>query len=386
MKLATLVLLIGTLYLGTCLADDALHIAHVAGKNSRVEVSGWSDADLTRLKQADLATDRYRKLLQVFVADDAPKITDDTVPMFGRLKFADGVLTFEPRYPFLPGVAYRAIARRELLTNESASETAPGKAYAFKIPELAREPSTVISQVYPTADVLPENQLKLYLHFSAPMSRGRVYRHIHLLRADGSEVDLPFLELDEELWDSSGRRLTVLFDPGRIKRGLKPREDVGPVLEEGKTYTLVIDAAWEDANGQPLLRPFRKTFKSAPPDDVQPDQKRWKVTPPRAGTRQPLAVRFNEPLDHAMLEHVLAVRPVDGEFLDGEVEVDQGETRWRFTPNSPWPAGRHEIVVSTALEDRAGNSIRRAFEVDLFEKVEVEIKTPTVSVPFETGS
>ena len=43
-------------------------------------------------------------------------------------------------------------------------------------------------------------------------------------------------------------RFTLLFDPGRIKRGLKPAQRrVGPVLEEGKSYTLVIDRGWTDA-------------------------------------------------------------------------------------------------------------------------------------------
>jgi hypothetical protein len=372
----------------TTRAADPLTITHTAGKASRVEVAGWNDAEIAALRKAELASDRMKKLLEVFVAGEGADNVAAAVPLFGRLRFAEGVLAFEPRYPFLPGVAYRAVVRRELISDEGAANSA-GKTYEFKIPETVREPSTVVSQVYPTADLLPENQLKLYLHFSAPMSRGRVYRHIHLLRADGSEVDLPFLELDEELWDSSGRRLTVLFDPGRIKRGLKPREEVGPVLEEGKTYTLVIDAAWEDANGQPLLRPFRKTFKSAAPDDVQPDHKQWKLTPPRSGTRQPLVVRFNEPLDHAMLERVLSVRPIagdkPGEFLEGTVEVDEGETRWRFTPAAAWKPGRHAIAVSAALEDRAGNSIRRPFEVDLFEKVDGVIETPTVSLWFNTA-
>ena len=51
---------------------------------------------------------------------------------------------------------------------------------------------TVVTQVYPTADRLPENQLKFYLHFSAPMSRGDVYKHIKLLDDKGKPLDLPF--------------------------------------------------------------------------------------------------------------------------------------------------------------------------------------------------
>ena len=45
----------------------------------------------------------------------------------------------------------------------------------------------------------------------------------------------------EELWDQGFRRLTMTFDPGRIKRGLTSNEAIGPPLAEGKHYTLVID-------------------------------------------------------------------------------------------------------------------------------------------------
>ena len=118
---------------------------------------------------------------------------------------------------------------------------------------------------------MPENLLKFYLHFSAPMSRGEAYRRIHLLDADGNEVADPFLELGEELWDRDMRRFTLLFDPGRIKRGLKPREEVGPVLEEGKQYTLVVDRDWLDATGYPLAAKMRKTFRALAPDEAPLD-------------------------------------------------------------------------------------------------------------------
>src|SRR5262249_58737339 len=120
--------------------------------------------------------------------------------------------------------------------------------------------------VYPSADVLPENLLKFYLHFSAPMSRGHSYDHIHLQDEAGKDVKLPFLEIDEELWDPTMTRLTLFIDPGRIKRGVRPLEEIGPALESGKSYTLVIDREWKDAAGNPLRDAFRKTFKVGPTD------------------------------------------------------------------------------------------------------------------------
>ena len=110
----------------------------------------------------------------------------------------------------------------------------------LSVPALRERRPTVVEAIYPSSDVLPENQLKFYIHFSAPMSRGDSYRHIRLLDAKGKPVEAPFLELAEELWDDSGRRLTLLLDPGRVKRDLKPHKEVGRAIVDGGRYTLVI--------------------------------------------------------------------------------------------------------------------------------------------------
>src|SRR5262249_18393507 len=163
--------------------------------------------------------------------------------------------------------------------------------------------------------------LKFYLYFSAPMSRGEVYERVKLFDEKGKAVEMPFLELEQELWDPSGRRLTLFIDPGRIKRGLKPREEVGPVLEEGKKYTLVIDKGWPDANGNPLKETYRKAFRALAPDDTQPDPKAWKVQAPAAGTRDPLRVTFPRPLDQALAERLVWAADGRGQKLAGTVAL-----------------------------------------------------------------
>jgi hypothetical protein len=55
-----------------------------------------------------------------------------------------------------------------------------------------------VRQVYPSTAKIPENQLKFYIEFSAPMSQGNAWRHIRLLKSDGQAVELPFLEIDQE--------------------------------------------------------------------------------------------------------------------------------------------------------------------------------------------
>ena len=342
-----------------------------SGDAPRFAVTGLPREELDRLRGADAKPDRWQDVFSVHVA--GRKGTKPPVPLFGDYRVKGDALLFEPRFPLKDGLTYRAVLRVSGRTIEES----------FALPVRASSPSTVVRRVYPTRGVVPENLLKFYLHFSAPMARGEAYRRIRLLKADGRPVELPFLELDEELWDPAGTRLTVFFDPGRIKRGLKPREEVGPVLEEGKAYTLVIDREWLDASGRPLKVGFRRPITSAAPDDVQPDAKNWELRPPRAGTRDPLTVRFSEPLDHAMLERVLWVVDKAGKPVAGAIEVDSEETRWRYRPRTPWRPGGYALVAETTLEDLAGNSIGRPFEVDVFRSVDRRIPRRTVRLPFE---
>jgi hypothetical protein len=45
----------------------------------------------------------------------------------------------------------------------------------------------------------------------------------------------------QELWNPEMTRFTLFFEPGRIKQGLVSRQELGPSLTSGRTYTLVID-------------------------------------------------------------------------------------------------------------------------------------------------
>ena len=96
------------------------------------------------------------------------------------------------------------------------------------------EPTTVVDRVFPSGDRVPENQLKLYLHFSAPMSHVDGLEYLSLRDARGRTVDVPFLPLGTEFWDPDHLRYTVFFDPGRVKQGLELNERLGRPLQEGE--------------------------------------------------------------------------------------------------------------------------------------------------------
>jgi hypothetical protein len=38
---------------------------------------------------------------------------------------------------------------------------------------------------------------------------------------------------------------------------------------------------------------------------------------------------------------------------------------WTFTPEKPWKQGDYEILIDPELEDLAGNSITKPFEIDV---------------------
>jgi hypothetical protein len=348
-----------------------------------LDVVGLDAADLARLANVKWETAQWAALFAVHVAERGAKEAQNP-PVLGSYQVGQGVLRFTPRFPLAPGVRFRAVFDGSQIPGR-VDKSKPPVVAEFQVPKPNAAPTTVVRQIYPTRNLLPENELKLYLHFSSAMSRGDAYRHVRLLDASGKPVPFPFLEVDQELWDPEGKRLTLLFEPGRIKRGLKPREEAGPILEEGKTYTLVIDRAWPDANGNPLKETFRKAFKVGAPDDQPPDPKTWKLTAPSGGKTEPLTVVFPKPMDQALLERLLWVTDADGRAVPGTATISEEETRWQFTPELAWHPGPYHLVADTRLEDLAGNSIGRPFEVDVFRPVQREIKTETVQLPFRVG-
>jgi hypothetical protein len=341
-----------------------------------VAVTGLSKEALAGLTGLAPTAEKWSKALEVFV-DRGKENRKDQPAMLGSYQVDRGTLRFVPRFPIKKGVRYRAEFRPSALPGGAGKKAIE---VILLLPKPASKPTTVVTQVYPTADKLPENQLKFYLHFSAPMREGSGYTHIKLLDAKGKAIEIPFLVTDQELWAPGGKRFTLFLNPGRIKRGLKPREEVGPVLEEGKKYTLVIDKAWQDAEGNPLKEGYRKSFSVGAPEERQVFTRDWKIKPPSAGTRGALRVTFPRSMDHALLNRMVWLADASNKKLAGKVEVTEKETVWSFTPEKSWVPGTYHLVADTQLEDLAGNSIARPFEVDVLRKVERTIKAETVKV------
>ena len=307
-------------------------------------------------------------------------------PVQGSYRVTNNHLIFEPLFALQAGVNYHAVfnpSKAGLLPEGTSFDVIEA---TLRLERPRAMPETIVSQVYPTANSLPENLLKFYLHFSAPMSQGNVYSHIHLLNARNKKIDLPFLEVDEELWNPDGTRLTILFDPGRIKSGLLPRDQDGPVLQKGQSYTLKIDATWPDAAGAPLKKGFTKKFIVAAPDVEIPSPARWKMTAPEADSINPMTLDFPEPLDHALLQRLLWIEDAGKHAVEGQVQVRNSERQWTFVPSREWKDGDYRVVIRTGLEDLAGNNVARPFEVDRVQRPEDEFIPDYVTLDFKVGN
>ena len=100
----------------------------------------------------------------VFV--DLPDGAAQSPAMLGSTERQGADLVFVPRFPLAPGMRVRAVWK-----------PASGKPITalFNLPKVELAPTTFVQQVFSTSNRLPENQLNVYIHFSAPMSKkGRV--------------------------------------------------------------------------------------------------------------------------------------------------------------------------------------------------------------------
>jgi hypothetical protein len=333
---------------------------------SAIDLVGVPGAELAALQAASPAEDEWAALLRV-VVDGTLEERRDRPAVAGTYTVTDGAIRFRPSFPFDPGRQYHVTFDPSRLRLGGGDASAAWRSRLLEAvvgdPAADRPPPTRVVHVYPTTDEIPENQLRLYVEFSAPMGFEGGARHVRLLDEHGREVEGALLPIDVGLWNADRTRYTLLFDPGRVKRGILPHEESGRALAMGREYTLAIDRGWRDASGRPLAEPFSRRFSVGPAIEAALDPHEWRIAAPPAGTRDPLVVAFPKPLDYALLQRALVVATDRGERVDGTIGVEAAETRWTFTPGAPWTGGAYRLVALAVLEDPAGNRVGRPFEV-----------------------
>ncbi|HTE27813.1 hypothetical protein [Flavitalea sp.] len=297
------------------------------------------------LKEDEL--DSIRHNLVVHLKDQPTAVLGD------YLLVSDHVL-FTPAFPFTAGKEYEVVYKQKLL-----------KQFSIPFPDSADAPRLL--GLYPSTDTLPENILKLYLNFSAPMREGESLKHISLVNNKGDTLHDTFLDLQPELWNPERNVLTVWFDPGRIKRDLIPNLRLGNPLKSGEVYTLLVSSDWKDARGLPLKEEYRRNFIINIRDSISPDPNKWKIDLPVAGTKEPLKIEFPEPLDYFLLKEVITVTDQLGRVVPGLIRITAKEHGIDFYPQTKWTEGEYHLRVGSHLEDLAGNNINRLFEKDFIQ-------------------
>ena len=274
--------------------------------------------------------------------------------MLGKYERAKNELTFTPRFPLVADHGYRA-------TLNLAGKTVT---LDYRMPSAPPKSPPVIVKIYPTTDVLPANHLKFYIYFDRPMRGGKeLFKHIVLLDEKGKEIADPWLI--DEIWDEENHCLILYIHPGRIKWGVEMRELLGPVLVENRQYSLVIRREWTDIDGNKMSQDTVKKFRTTPEDRARIDLSQWKLAAAKAGTREPLTLTMSKPIDHRSLQRFLSVTDDKGQPIDGKIAIDSEEKAWHFTPTQAWQNRGYRLEISGDLEDVAGNTPLRPFDMDL---------------------
>lgn len=203
--------------------------------------------------------------------------------------------------------------------------------------------------VHPDTESVPSNLLRLYVDFSRPMAGEDAFEHLQILDAAGKPIEDAFREL--ELWSRDNRRLMLYVHPGRIKSGLALGDMAGPVIEEGKTYTLRLMPGMKGRNGRPSSTGWTRPLRVGKADHEPPDLARWTIR----ATRDRVEVDVDEFLDQAGLEDFLSIEGVPGRW-------SATGRRATFVPERSLAAGEHRLIVDARLEDLAGNNFIKPFE------------------------
>lgn len=269
-------------------------------------------------------------------------------PIAGRYRPTGNTLSFVPAFGFEPGQDYVA----HILTKDEEAQV------AFRIPIEDAVPPAAVTDIYPSGDILPENTLRFYIHFTVPMQPQVAFDFIKLRNASGAVDEAAFMRFRQELWNEDRTRLTVLIDPGRIKRQVATNLELGPALLAGQQYELLVEGGWSSADGVSTLSAYTKTFQASDALRTRPDTRFWTANTPCAGTREPLTITFDRPFDRHLLTRALRMETGASDKIEGVIQVSGAEHNWSFTPHEPWPAEDLHLLANPALEDVAGNNFR----------------------------
>lgn len=308
--------------------------------------TGFIQLDVSAFEEGDSARFGYNELA-VFVKNEVGEYGQ--VPVQGRFSYKASYVIFTPYFPFEKGLTYKVSTK---LPNTNKYAHLEFTLEPNMVPEMAN-----LLQVYPSGEMLPENLLRFYFYFNTPMKKEEAQMHIHLLDANGNVDNHAFMQFKQELWSPDGKRLTLLFDPGRIKRGVSTNVELGPALLEGNTYHLVVSGEWQDVYGQKLGTTETKTFKVGKGYHTAINMSDWNIVTPEAKSAQSLEIQFDRIMDHALIQSMIKIKNEENETIEGSWEMSESEFVVRFMPSDIWQKGHYHLLLNSGFEDVTGNNL-----------------------------
>lgn len=327
--------------------DSTLSLPNDIDGDVRIQVSAIPDYDPEKAPS---------EFFTVYVKNNKDEYNVNAI--HGKYRDEDGYLSFTPSFPFERGLAY--------VVKFKNSAVDDGYAYqSFEVGTPQVYDTAKVLGIYPLAAELPENVLRFYLYFNTPMKKGEGLAHVQLVDAAGNIDNQAFMQFKQELWSADGKRLTILFDPGRIKRGVSTNVDLGPALIEGEKFKLTISSKWKDVYGNSLAMDFTKEFKVVKAYRAPIELKNLDITEPEESTVEPLVIDFDRVMDHALIQSMIRIERKDGNPVLGNWEISEDETKALFFPEEEWKKGSYKVFMNSQLEDVSGNNLSNLLDQKL---------------------
>ena len=346
-----------------------MQIACNSGKENREITTLWEDKKaigivIPQNLVRPLALDSRAEKVQVRLISK-----NEPVGILGEFMEEKESIIFRPLIPFTRGSEYKVLVAERII----------GK---FRIPTADPADAPALLAIYPTADSLPENLLKIHLYFSNPMRETQSARYVTLVKNENDTVAGAFLDLQPELWNEARTMLTLWLDPGRIKRDLIPNKTLGAPLKKHEHYNIIVSANWQNQQGLKLKKQYTKAFVTKSRDEFSPKPDLWEIKSPKNGTRDALNINFKESLDFTLLSEALSILAADKKMIMGNWRIKGDEKTAIFSPDQRWSPGTYSLRIETRLEDLAGNNLHRPFDRDITQKQTTVNPTKFVTLPF----
>ncbi|PHS20160.1 MAG: hypothetical protein COA86_02395 [Kangiella sp.] len=218
-----------------------------------------------------------------------------------------------------------------------------------------------VANVYPTSEKIPENILRFYIYFDAPMREGNIFDFIKLFDEHNNEMSHVFFDSVHELWTPDHKRLTLLLDPGRVKSGLQANSAMGRAFTANKKYKLIVSEGFEAISGLKTTADYVKVFTATSEDREGINISRWQIEFPKHDLDK-LKIDFKEPVDHVSAQHFILIVDHSGKEIEGSIDLQPNETGLVFEPTLPWVKGQYRILINHRFEDIVANNINGAFD------------------------